>query len=100
MRHNKTKKNDSRKRKRDDAARINATRASVAKEMAEPRMARSARIAERNLDPRTVREEPSTTLTGTVPKIISSRRRDQPGRAELSLSKRTAGIGIFAFRMR
>jgi hypothetical protein len=51
-----------------------ATRASVKKEMARPRMARSARIAELNLDTARIREQPSTTMPGTVDKIIPPRR--------------------------
>ncbi|MGA8233777.1 MAG: hypothetical protein WB795_20040 [Candidatus Acidiferrales bacterium] len=49
-----------------------ATRASVTKEMARPRMARSARIAELDLDTARIRERPSTTMPGTVDKIILS----------------------------
>jgi hypothetical protein len=49
------------------------TRASVEKEMAQPRMARSARIAEQNLDTARVPDKPSTTMLGTVDKIIPPR---------------------------
>jgi hypothetical protein len=45
-----------------------AIRASVKKEMAEPRMARSARITERNLDTVRIPEQPSTTMPGIVEK--------------------------------
>jgi hypothetical protein len=48
----------------------NATRARVKKEMAKPRMARSARIKEMDLDTRRTSEQPSTTMPGTVKKII------------------------------
>jgi hypothetical protein len=48
------------------------TRASVSKEMAKPRMARSARIAELNLDTARIPEQPSTTMPGIVDKIILS----------------------------
>jgi hypothetical protein len=48
----------------------NATRAGVTKEMAKPRMARSARIAELNLDTTRTPERPSVTMPGTVDKII------------------------------
>jgi len=54
------------------------TRASVKKEMAQPRMARSARIAQQNLDTARVPEQTSTTMSGTVNKIIPPR----PGRPE------------------
>jgi hypothetical protein len=49
------------------------TSVSVKKEMAQPRMARSARIAERNLDTARVPDQPSTTMPGTVDKIIPPR---------------------------
>lgn len=62
-----------------------ATRASVKKEMARPRMAKSARIMERNLDTGRIAEPPSTTLPGTVDKIISSRGRRQPEEAQISV---------------
>jgi hypothetical protein len=51
----------------------NATRASVSDEMAEPRMSRSARIAELNLDASRIVEPPSVTMPGTVDKIIPAR---------------------------
>jgi hypothetical protein len=47
-----------------------STRASVSNEMAKPRMARSARIGERNLDAARIQEQPRTTMPGTVDKII------------------------------
>src|ERR1700693_1148334 len=61
----------------------NATRASVEKEMAKPRVARSARIAELNLDTARIPEQPSTTLPGTVDKIIPSPRPSQPEKAQI-----------------
>src|ERR1700675_4783131 len=61
----------------------NETRASVKKEMAKPRMARSARIAELNLDTARIPEQPSTTLPGTVDKIIPSPRPSQPEQAQI-----------------
>ncbi len=48
----------------------NAIHASVKKEMAKPRMAKSARIAELNLDTARVPKKPSSTMPGTVNKII------------------------------
>ena len=62
-----------------------ATRASVKKEMAKPRMAKSARIAELNLDTLRIPEQPSTTMSGTVYKIISSRRPHQPEKAQIAV---------------
>lgn len=63
----------------------NATRASVRKEMAKPRMARSARIAELNLDTARVREPSSTTVLGTVDKIIPSPCPSQPEEAQIAV---------------
>ena len=45
-----------------------ATRASVKKEMAKPRMAKSARLAELNLDLTRTSEEPRVTMPGSVHK--------------------------------
>ena len=63
----------------------NATRARVKKEMAKPRIARSARIAELNLDTTRIREQPSTTMPGTVNKIIPSLRASQPEKAQIAV---------------
>jgi len=60
---------------------VHATRASVKKEMAKPRMARSARIAELKLDTERIVEQPSTTMPGKVDKIIPSPRPSQPEKA-------------------
>ena len=62
----------------------NAAYAGVKKEMAKPRMARSARIAELNLDIVRISEPPSTTVHGTVDKIIPSSRRSLPERAQIA----------------
>jgi hypothetical protein len=62
-----------------------ATRASLKKEMAKPRMVRSGRIAELNLDTARLREQPSTTMPGTVDKIIPSRRPSQPEKAQIAV---------------
>jgi hypothetical protein len=63
----------------------NATLAGVKKEMAKPRMAKSARIAELNLDAARVPEQPSTTMPGTVDKIIPSKRSRQPEKAQIAV---------------
>ena len=63
----------------------NAAYAGVKKEMAKPRMARSARIAELNLDIVRISEQPSTTLPGTVDKIIPSPRRSIPEKAQIAI---------------
>jgi hypothetical protein len=62
-----------------------ATRTSVTKEMARPRMARSARIAQLNLDTTRTPERPSTTMPGTVDKIIASRGAGQPEKANIAV---------------
>jgi hypothetical protein len=74
MRHNKAKKDSS-----------NVTRASVLKEIAKPRMARSVKIAEANLDSTRIPEQPSTTMPGTVDKIIPSPRPSQPEKAQITV---------------
>jgi hypothetical protein len=63
----------------------NATHASVKKEMAKPRMARSARIAELNLDTARIPEQPSAIMPGTVDKIIPSPRPSQPEKAQIAV---------------
>jgi hypothetical protein len=70
------------KAKRD---RNDATSASVKKEMAKPRMSRSARIAELNLDTSRIPEQPSATLPGTVHKIIPSPGPSQPEKAQIAV---------------
>jgi hypothetical protein len=62
-----------------------ALRASVKKEMARPRMAKSVRILQRNLDTGRIAERPSTTMPGTVDKIIPSRRPRQPEKAQIAV---------------
>jgi hypothetical protein len=63
----------------------NATRASVRKEMAKPRMARSAKIAELNLDPARIPGQPSAISPGTVDKIIPPSGPSQPEKAQISV---------------
>ena len=60
-------------------------RASVRKEMAKPRMARSAKIAELNLDTARIAEPPSTTMPGTVDKIIPPPGPNQPEKAQIDV---------------
>ena len=62
-----------------------ATMASVTKEMANPRMARSARIAELDLDTTRIREQPSTTVPGKVNKIIPAALSGQPEKAQIGI---------------
>ena len=63
----------------------NATRVSVKKEMAKPRMARSARITELNLDTARIPEQPTITMPGTVDKIIPSLRPGQPEKVQIAV---------------
>jgi hypothetical protein len=65
----------------------NSTRASVKKEMAKPRISRSGRIAELNLDTARIREQPSTTMPGTVDKIIPSQRSSQAEKAQITVDR-------------
>ena len=65
----------------------NATRSSVKKEMAKPRMAKSARIAELNSDTERIPEQPSATMPGTVAKIIPSSRPGQPEKAQIAVEE-------------
>jgi hypothetical protein len=62
-----------------------ATQASVKTEMAKPRMARSARIAELNLDTSRIPELPSTTMPGIVDRIIPSSRTNKPEKAQIAV---------------
>lgn len=63
------------------------TRATVKKEMAKPRMARSARIAGLKLDITRIPEQPSITMLRTVDKIILSRWRNQPEKAQIAVDE-------------
>jgi hypothetical protein len=62
-----------------------ATRASVLKEIATPRMSRSARIAERNLDTDRIPGRPSVVLPGTVDKIVPPPRPSQHEKAQIAV---------------
>jgi hypothetical protein len=85
MRHTKRKKESG-----------NATRVSVKKEMAKPRMARSARITALNLDTARIPEQPTITMPATVDKIIPSPRPSQPEKAQLLWTPPTHGIEIIS----
>jgi len=71
--------------KKNRKERDTTTHTSVKKEMAKPRMAKSARIAELNLDIARVPEQPSTSMPGTVDKIIPSPRPSQPEKAQIAV---------------
>ena len=64
----------------------NAARASVQKEMAKPRMAKSVRIAELNLDAERIPGQARNTIPGTVDKIIASRGPTQPEKAQIAVA--------------
>ncbi len=72
MRHSKSKK-----------ILLNDALVGVLREMAKPRMARSARIVELNLDTTRNPEQPSATIPGSVKKIIPSPGLRQPEKAEI-----------------
>jgi hypothetical protein len=61
------------------------TSTDVRSEMAKPRMARSARIAELNADTARIPEQPSTTMPGIVDKIIPSPRPSQLEKAQIAV---------------
>lgn len=65
----------------------NATRASVEKEMAKPRMARSARIMELNLDAARTAEQPSASIPGIVQRIIPAQPPSQPEKAQIAVKE-------------
>jgi hypothetical protein len=62
-----------------------STRTGVRNEIAKPRMAMSARLAELNLDTARIPEQPSVTMPGTVDKIIPSLRMSQPEKAQIAV---------------
>jgi len=64
----------------------NATRDRIKKEMAKPRMAKSVRKAELNLDAERVPGQPRVTLPGTVNKIIASLRGIKPEKAQIAVA--------------
>ena len=59
--------------------------ASLLTEMALPRMSKSARIAEQNLDAARIPEQPRTVIPGTVEKLIPSPRPNQPEKAQIAI---------------
>jgi hypothetical protein len=65
--------------------RAKATLASVTKEMANPRMARSAMIAELNADTARTPEQPNATVPGRVNKIIPATHPSQPEKAQIGI---------------
>ena len=70
--------------KKLNSAPSKSTEAAVSREMAKPRMARSARIAVLNLDVTRISQPPSATLPATVAKIFPSRQ-GQPEKAQIAV---------------
>jgi hypothetical protein len=68
-----------------------ATRASVKMEMAGPRMARSAKIAELNLDTTRIPERPSAVMPGTVDKIIPPSRPNRSEKVQIGVGRADRG---------
>jgi hypothetical protein len=64
-----------------------ATRASVKKEMARPRMAKSARITQRKLETGRIPKRPSATMPGTVEKIIPAQSQRRPEKAQIGVER-------------
>jgi hypothetical protein len=63
----------------------NTPHTDVRTEMAKPRMARSARIAELKMDTARIPDEPSATVPGTVRKIIPPTQSDRSGKAQIKV---------------
>jgi len=59
--------------------------ASLLTEMALPRMSKSARIAEQNLEAARIPEQPRTVIPGTVEKLIPSPPPNQPEKAQIAV---------------
>ena len=63
----------------------NKTRAGVKTEMAKPRIARSAKIAELKLNTTRIPVQPSISMPGTVAKIIPPQRPNQLEKAQIAV---------------
>jgi hypothetical protein len=61
------------------------TLADLKKELTKPRMARSAKIAELNLEITGIPKRPSIAMPGTVEKIIPAQNPGQPEKADISI---------------
>jgi hypothetical protein len=71
--------------KKNKKERDSASLASVKREMAKPRMAASARVAVLKLDSSRVPEKPSTTMAGTVNRIVQSSHPNQREKAQITV---------------
>jgi hypothetical protein len=61
------------------------TEAGIKEEMAKPRMAKSARMAELHLDRERTPEPPSASMLGTVDRILLSTRPSQSEKAQIGI---------------
>jgi hypothetical protein len=64
-----------------------ATLVDLKKEFAKPRMAKSAKILQMNLENTRVPEHPRITIPGTVEKIIPAENPGQPEKADISIDE-------------
>jgi hypothetical protein len=62
-----------------------ATLADLKRELGKPRIAKSAKTAELNLESTRIPEHPSVTMPGTVEKIIPAKNASQPEKAVVSV---------------
>lgn len=83
---------------KDMAKADNATRDDVRKEMAKPRISKSARIAELEMDASRTPAAPSAAMPGIVDKTIPPRR-SQPERPGIPLKRPITGIKLSALKM-
>lgn len=65
----------------------NGALASLKSELALPRIAKSAKIAQLNLDITRTPEPPSISMSGTVEKIIAEQSPSQPEKADISIEE-------------
>jgi hypothetical protein len=59
----------------------------ITKEMMKPRITKSARIAELNLDTARIPKKPSATMSGTIDRIVQSPRLRQPEKARIAIDE-------------
>jgi hypothetical protein len=84
-------------RKKHEKETRDSTRASVKAELAKPRMAKSARIAELKLDTARIPEKPSTTFPGVVDRIVRSPRANLPEKAHVAINGPDRGYSDLRF---
>jgi hypothetical protein len=73
-------------RKKSNRHSTKTTRAGVREAMAKPRVTKSARIAQLDLDSHRTSAPAALLMDGTVLKIIRSQRADKPGSAQIVLN--------------